>query len=80
MDATVIMGRQGRVVIPAGIRKRLGLASGDQLHLHIAGTRLVIERPQDAVAELRGLASTVPPTRSLVEELLAERRAAAAAE
>jgi antitoxin PrlF len=80
MDATITMGKQGRVVIPAEIRARLGLAPGDQLHLHVAGTRLVIERPQDAVIELRQLASGVPSTRSLVEELLAERRTAAAAE
>jgi hypothetical protein len=40
----------------------------------------VIERPQDAVRELRQVASAVSPTRSLVEELLAERRVAAALE
>jgi hypothetical protein len=41
---------------------------------------MVLERPQDAANELRGLAAEVPKTRSLVDELLAERRAAAAAE
>lgn len=41
---------------------------------------MVLERQQDAVAELRGLASNVPIARSLVDELLAERRLAAAAE
>lgn len=80
MNATIVLGKQGRVVIPAEIREQLGLAAGDQLHLRLAGTRLVIERPQDAVNELRQLASAVPPERSLVEELLAERRAAAAHE
>ncbi len=80
MDATIVLGKQGRVVIPAEIREQLGLAAGDQLHLHLAGTRLVIERPQDAAGELRQLASAVPLARSLVEELLAERRAAAARE
>ncbi len=80
MDATVVMGRQGRIVIPAEIRERLGLAAGEQLHLYLAGGRLVLERPQDAVDELRRFASEVPPARSLVEELLADRRAAAALE
>jgi antitoxin PrlF len=80
MDATVVLGQQGRLVIPAEVRLALGLNPGDQLHVHLVGQRLVIERPRDAVAELRGLASKVPAHRSLVDELLAERRVAAAAE
>jgi len=80
MDATLMLGQQGRLVIPADVRTALGLAAGDRLHLHVAGQTLVLERPQDAAAELRGLASNVPPTRSLVDALLAERRLAAAAE
>lgn len=78
MDATVVMGRQGRVVIPADVRTAMGLAPGDELHVRLVGRRLVLERPQDAARELRGLASTVPSARSLVDELLDERRAAAA--
>jgi antitoxin PrlF len=80
VDATLVLGQQGRIVIPAEVRAALGLAPGDHLHLHVSGGRLVLERPQDAVAELRRLASPVPKNRSLVDELLAERRAAAAAE
>lgn len=80
MDATLVLGKQGRLVIPAEVRAALGLAPGDQLHLHVAGTRLVLERPQDAVDELRGLAQDVPTSRSFVNELLAERRLAAASE
>ena len=77
MDATLVLGQQGRVVIPAEIRSALGLAPGDRLHLRLVGRRVVMERQQDAVAELRGLASEVPDERSLVDELLAERRLAA---
>jgi antitoxin PrlF len=80
MDATLVLGQQGRIVIPADVRAALGLAPGDHLHLQLIGARMVLERPQDAANELRGLAANVPKTRSLVDELLADRRAAAAAE
>jgi AbrB family looped-hinge helix DNA binding protein len=80
MDTTLVLGQQGRLVIPASMRAALGLAPGDRLHLHLAGHRLVLERPQDALAELRELASIVPKARSLVDELLADRRLAASAE
>jgi antitoxin PrlF len=80
MDATLVLGQQGRLVIPAEVRAALGLAPGDRLHLHLAGPCLVLERQQDAVGELRQLAATVPKSRSLVDELLAERRLAAAEE
>jgi len=40
----------------------------------------MLERPQDAAAELRDLGASIPRARSLVDELLAERRLAAAAE
>lgn len=72
-----MLGQQGRVVIPADVRSALGLAPGDRLHLHVVGQRLVLARQKDAIAELRGLAHTVPEERSLVDELLAERRLAA---
>ncbi len=80
MNATVVLGRQGRIVIPARVRAAWGLVPGDRLNVSFAGDRLVLVRPDDAVSELRRLSSTVPAGRSLVEELLAERRAAAAAE
>ena len=78
MDATLVLGQQGRLVIPAEVRSALGLSPGDQLHLRLVGHSLVLERPKDAAFELRGLASRVPKTRSLVDELLGERRRAAA--
>ncbi len=80
MDAMVVLGQQSRLVIPSDVRAALGFAVGDRLHLHVASHRLVLERRDDAVAELRGLVSDVAKDRSLVDELLAERRLAATAE
>jgi antitoxin PrlF len=80
VDATVVLGKQGRLVIPVEVREALELVPGDELHLHLAGRRLVLERREDAVAELRGLGSKVSKSRSLVDELLAERRLAAVTE
>lgn len=80
MDATIVLGQQGRVVIPAEVRAALGLTPGDHLHLHVQGHQLVLQRPHDAAMQLRKLGAEVPAQRSLVEELLAERRAAAATE
>ncbi|WP_222438016.1 AbrB/MazE/SpoVT family DNA-binding domain-containing protein, partial [Quadrisphaera oryzae] len=33
MDATLVLGQQGRLVIPAEVRSALGLSAGDRLHL-----------------------------------------------
>jgi len=80
MDATVVLGRQGRLVIPADIRSALGLEPGDRLHLSARGSALTLERQSDAIAELRNFANDVSKSRSFVDELLAERRIAAANE
>jgi AbrB family looped-hinge helix DNA binding protein len=77
MSATVVLGKQGRLVIPVDVRTALGLQEGDRLHLRVADGALVVERPDVAVARLKGLGKNVPSGRSLVGELLAERRRAA---
>lgn len=72
----VVMGDRGRLVIPADLRQRAGLGEGAALILlETPGGLVLLTRPQlqELVrADLAGL--------DLVDELLAERRAAAAAE
>lgn len=73
---TVTMGDRGRLVVPAEVRDRAGLAEGTPLVLlETPGGIVLVTREQlrDRVrADLAGL--------DLVGELLAERRADAAAE
>jgi AbrB family looped-hinge helix DNA binding protein len=70
------MGDRGRLVIPAELRERMGLAEGVALTLLETPTGLVLltrAQLQELVrADLAGV--------DLVGELLAERRAEAAAE
>jgi AbrB family looped-hinge helix DNA binding protein len=77
MNATLRLGKQGRLVIPAEIREALGLSPGDQMHIRLDGPRIVMERPADAIEEIRELGRGKATNRSLVDELLAERRAEA---
>jgi AbrB family looped-hinge helix DNA binding protein len=79
MRATVVLGVQGRLVVPAEARKERGLAAGDELVLHTEAGRLVLERREDAGRRLRGLYSSAA-TQGAVDELLAERRQAAGEE
>lgn len=74
MTDTTVMGAQGRVVVPADLRARLGLVPGEQLSIRVERRSLILQRPADAAAELRGLVRSAASGRSLVDELLAERR------
>lgn len=72
----VVMGDRGRLVVPAGVRRRAGLSEGTPLVMVetpdgiVVMTRAQLRRRVDA--ELGGL--------DLVSELLGERRAASARE
>ncbi len=79
MRATVVLGVQGRLVVPAEARRELGLAAGDELILHTEDGRLVLEQREDAGRRLRGIYAS-SATRGSVDELLTERREAAGSE
>ncbi len=75
------LGEGGRVVLPAAFRRALGVKPGDNLLLrledgevHLTSLRAGIRRAQTIVRQY------VPATRSLADELIAERRAEAARE
>lgn len=76
-DTTVVsVGPKGRVVIPADIRRELGIGEGTELVAMVEGPAVVLV-PRSAVkARLRSMFAGIPT--SLREELIADRRAAAA--
>jgi AbrB family looped-hinge helix DNA binding protein len=74
----VSVGPKGRVVIPAGIRRELGIGEGSELVAIVEGQAVVLV-PRPAIrSRLRSIFADVGV--SMREELIAERRAEAARE
>lgn len=69
----VILGERGRLVVPAELRERLHLLAGTHLAL-VETSRGILMMKRD---ELKRLVREDLSGADLVEELLAERRAAA---
>lgn len=65
---------QGRLVIPAPLRRSLGFESGDHLIARMEGGRLILEKTETVKQRLKNRFAHLPPTASLTEELMAERR------
>ncbi len=81
MDVTTKVGKGGRVVIPANIRRRMGLNEGDEVILRMEDEELRVITPRQALRKAQALVRRhVPEGASLVEELIAERRREAAGE
>jgi AbrB family looped-hinge helix DNA binding protein len=76
----VQVGAQGRLVIPARLRKSLNLKPGDRLVARKVGESLVLERREAIEKRLQDRFRHIPKEVSLVDELIAERRAEAARE
>jgi AbrB family looped-hinge helix DNA binding protein len=72
------VNENGRVVIPAPFRKALGINIGDEVVLRIEDDELRITTLKRRIQRAQRLVRKhVKPGRSLVDELIAERRAAA---
>jgi AbrB family looped-hinge helix DNA binding protein len=74
----VRVGPKGRLVVPATIRRQLGLEEGSELVARVEGGGIVLEPRSAAIERLQALVRvSVPDGVSLVDELIAERRAEA---
>jgi AbrB family looped-hinge helix DNA binding protein len=72
------INENGRVVIPASFRKRLGIRVGDEVVLQIQGDELRITTLKRNIERAQRLVRKhVKQGTSLVDELIAERREAA---
>lgn len=76
----VQVGAQGRLVIPASLRKSLNLKVGDRLVARRIGDSLVLERREAIEKRLQDRFRHIPRDVSLVDDVLAERRVDAANE
>ena len=73
LHADIQLGAQGRVVVPAPMRRALGFQPGETLVVRVEDERLVIEKPESVERRIRARFRK-SAERSLAEELIAERR------
>jgi AbrB family looped-hinge helix DNA binding protein len=71
------LGQQGQLVIPAALQQLLGFEEGDQLVVRKEAGQLVLEKQNTIKQRLKVRFAGVPKNRSLVDELIAQRREAA---
>ncbi len=72
------LSENGRVVIPAQVRKALGVEAGDEIILEQEQNAFRITTQQQRIAEARKrILRYIKPGARLVDELIAERREAA---
>jgi bifunctional DNA-binding transcriptional regulator/antitoxin component of YhaV-PrlF toxin-antitoxin module len=72
---------EGRIVIPAACRRQVGLQTGKDVLLKITPDGLLLYTQEQSLKRLQDwVAKGVAPGISLVDELIAERRAEAATE
>lgn len=73
---TVHVGDRGRFVLPAEVRRRLDLNTGDRLVIDIDDEEdvFIVRKASDVAHGLRGYLRATAPDRDLAAELIAQRR------
>ncbi len=73
----VNVGPQGRVVIPAEMRRAWNLEPGETLIARLENDRVTLERPEQALERVLARYAHLVGGPSMADELIAERRLAA---
>jgi AbrB family looped-hinge helix DNA binding protein len=72
---------EGRLVIPAVCRRQIGLQPGQEVLLKVTPEGVLLYTQEQSLKRLQDwVVKSTPPDVSLVDELIAERRVAAAIE
>lgn len=74
MQTKVKLGDQGRLVIPAKLRKLLEIEPGDTLLIRFREGQLVLEKAETIRRRLKERFAKIAEGKSLANELLIERR------
>lgn len=78
---TVVLGESGRIVLPATIRKELGLKTGDRLTVsHDGGAIRILSRKMALASIQADIIKNRGTLAGVLDEFLAERRQEAARE
>ncbi len=78
MAHSLRVGAQGRIVLPSAMRHALGVKEGDELAATIDGRRIVLEPRGELLRRMQEELRSTRGKRSLVDELIADRRREAA--
>jgi AbrB family looped-hinge helix DNA binding protein len=68
------MGPQGRIVVPAELRRELGLDEGSTLNATTREGRLILEPRSVVLGRMRRRFATAPRSTSLSKELIDDRK------
>ena len=77
MNATVVLDGAGRLVLPAAVRKALGLKLGSQMVLSVEGQVVTLTPMREAIRQAQAILAPYRPKdgHSVADDLVAERRA-----
>jgi AbrB family looped-hinge helix DNA binding protein len=75
VDVSTKISAGGRIVIPADFRRELGVDVGDAVILRMVGGEMHVLTQSEAIRKAQALVrKSVPKGRSLVKELVQDRR------